>query len=65
MTKRTAAPLRCPCDYGIRCEVRSLSEYLGTVAFFDDEPKSETLGERVKYCPGCEKIVLHRLLSKA
>jgi hypothetical protein len=66
MVKQTAA-LRCPCGYGIRCEIWCHGEYLGTVAFFDDdELKRETFGERVEHCPACEqRIVFHRLLSKA
>jgi hypothetical protein len=38
---------------------------LGTVVFFDDEPKSSTSGERVEHCPGCgQKIQFHTLSSK-
>ena len=48
-----AVTLRCPCGYAILCEARRLVERMGTVTFFDDEPSSETYGERIESCPGC------------
>jgi hypothetical protein len=47
------ATLQCRCGYAILCEVRRLGEHLGNLAFFDNEPTSETYGERVESCPGC------------
>lgn len=49
----TEAKLRCVCGHSILCEVRSGGERIGYLAFFDDEPKSETCGQRVERCPGC------------
>ena len=28
---------------------------MGLLVFFDDEPTSETLGERIRECPGCSE----------
>ena len=45
--------LRCMCGHSISCEVQPEGERIGFLAFFDDEPTSETYGERVKSCPRC------------
>ncbi len=45
--------LRCVCGYAILCEVQPEGERIGFLAFFDDEPTSETRGRRVKDCPSC------------
>jgi hypothetical protein len=45
--------LNCVCDHAILCVVRRDGEYLGSFAFFDDEPTSEAYGERCWDCPGC------------
>ena len=56
MEERTAA-LR----YGayvamaILCEVRSAGKDIGVLVCFDDEPTSETCGQQVKNCPGCDE----------
>jgi hypothetical protein len=47
------AMLRCVCDRRILCEVQPEGEHIGFLAFFDDEPTSETYGRRIKYCPHC------------
>jgi hypothetical protein len=40
-------------------------ERLGLLTFFDDEPLSSTLGERVECCPGCGKrLAIHNVLTK-
>ena len=49
----TRAALRCVCGHAHLCEVLPEGEYIGFLAFFDDEPKSEARGQRVKNCPGC------------
>jgi hypothetical protein len=48
-----ATALRCVCGYSILCEVRSAGERLGLLVFQDNEPASETYGQRVESCPGC------------
>ena len=48
-----ATALRCVCGYSIFCEVRSTGERLGFLVFQDNEPASETYGQRVESCPGC------------
>jgi hypothetical protein len=50
-----AAALRCACGYGILCELRREGERLAFLAFFDNEPTSETYTEQVENCPGCGK----------
>ena len=47
------AVLRCTCGYSVLCEVQPAGERIGFLAFFDDEPASETYGERLKSCPRC------------
>ena len=47
------AALRCVCGHSIYCEVGTEGEYIGFFAFFDDEPTSETYGQRVECCPNC------------
>ena len=47
------AVLRCVCGHAILCKVQPEGERIGFLAFFDDEPTSETRGQRVKACPGC------------
>ena len=47
------ATLQCACGYAILCEVMRLGACLGTLAFSDNEPTSDTYGERVESCPGC------------
>ena len=49
----TEARLRCVCGFSIVCQVRPAVERIGFLAFFDDEPTSETYGERVQSCPSC------------
>jgi hypothetical protein len=51
--KEQATPLRCVCGRGMSCAVQPLGERTGFLVFFDDEPTSETRGQRVKSCPGC------------
>jgi hypothetical protein len=48
-----AVTLRCMCGHSISCEVQPEGERIGFLAFFDDEPTSETYGHRVKSCPRC------------
>jgi hypothetical protein len=62
--QQTAA-LRCACGHGIYCELERKGERLGLLTFFDDEPLSSTLGERVECCPGCGKrLAIHNVLTK-
>jgi hypothetical protein len=57
-----AITLHCVCDHGILCEVQPAGERIGFLAFFDDEPTSETYGQQVKDCPRCsEQLGLHVL----
>lgn len=56
------AALRCVCGHDIMCEVWSEGEYIGFLVFFDDEPASETYGQRVKGCPGCSEYLELRML---
>ena len=49
------AMLRCVCGHPILCEVLPEGERIGFLAFFDDEPTSETRGRRVKTCPNCSE----------
>jgi hypothetical protein len=51
--EEAAVALRCGCGHSILCEQMRHGERLGFLAFFDNEPTSETRGERVKSCPGC------------
>jgi hypothetical protein len=48
--------------------VRQQGECLGFLVFFDDEPTSETLGERIGECPGCNErlglLTLHPRYSR-
>ena len=48
-----ATALHCVCGHSICCEVRSTGERLGFLAFLDNEPASETYGQRIENCPGC------------
>jgi hypothetical protein len=50
-----AVTLRCMCGHSILCEVQPEGERIGFLAFFDDEPTSETYGHRVKSCPRCDE----------
>ena len=43
----------CSCAYRLVCAVGRQGERLGLLDFFDDEPESESLGQRVRECPGC------------
>ena len=52
MQEETVA-LRCVCGYRISCQARSKGEHIGFLTFFDNEPTSETYGQRVENCPGC------------
>jgi hypothetical protein len=55
----------CGCGHRVSYELRRHGERLGTVAFFDEEPASETYGERVGRCPGCaERLGVHALFGK-
>jgi hypothetical protein len=47
------AALHCVCGHNIVCEVQPEGERIGFLAFFDDEPTSETYGQRIKGCPRC------------
>lgn len=47
------AMLRCECGHAVLCEVQPEGERIGFLAFFDDEPASETHGRRVRECPTC------------
>ena len=59
-----AAQLLCKCGYSICCTVRRERERLGFLVFFDDEEVSETYGERVACCPGCDaRLDCHLLLQ--
>jgi hypothetical protein len=61
----TEAKLRCVCGHRVVCKVQSEGEHIGFLAFFDDEPTSETHGRRVKSCPSCgEQLGLGRLYPK-
>ena len=65
MQVEEAAALRCGCGHGILCELRRAGTHLGFLAFFDDEPRSKTCGERIKHCPGCgEQLGCPMFLSK-
>jgi hypothetical protein len=57
------AALLCPCAYRIFCVVRRESERLGSLVFFDDDPTSQTHGERIHECPGCGERLGLLLLS--
>jgi hypothetical protein len=58
--------LRCLCSYGISVVLRGSGEGMCTIVFFDNEPASETSGERVRECPSCgERLGLHRLLPRS
>jgi hypothetical protein len=46
-----AVTLHCRCGHGILCEVQPEGERIGFLAFFDDEPTSETYAQRIKSCP--------------
>jgi hypothetical protein len=43
----------CLCSFRLLCAVRAEGQRLGFLLFFDDEPGSESHGERVRECPGC------------
>jgi hypothetical protein len=61
----TEAKLRCICGHRVACKVQSVGERIGFLAFFDDEPTSETHGWRVKSCPSCgEQLGLAPLYPK-
>ena len=47
------AALLCLCAHRILCEVQREGERLGSLIFFDNEPESETNGQRVDSCPKC------------
>ncbi len=47
------AALLCLCAHRILCEVKREGERLGSLVFFDHEPKSTTCGEQVDSCPAC------------
>jgi hypothetical protein len=56
------AALRCPCGHGVYAELSALGACNSTVAFFDDEPGSDTRSGRVRRCPGCNaRLRLHAL----
>jgi hypothetical protein len=64
LLQREATRLLCECGHNIFCAVRQEGERLGLLVFFDDEPTSETLGERIRECPGCsERLGLLTLYS--
>jgi hypothetical protein len=48
-----ATAVHCVCGYSILCALRSVGERLGFLEFLDNEPASETYGQRVEYCPNC------------
>ena len=64
-TAEETVAVHCTCGHAIHCELERKGERLGLLAFFDDEPLSSTLGERVEYCPGCGKrLAIHNVLTK-
>ena len=59
------AGLHCVCGHGLSYELRREGERLGTFSIFDDEPASESCGERICECPSCgEQLGLHRLMVR-
>ena len=63
--QRETTRLLCECGYNICCAVRQEGESLGFLVFFDDEPTSETLGEKIGECPGCnERLGLLTLYTR-
>lgn len=50
-----ASVLWCPCGHAILCQVRSLGERLGALAFYDNAASTTTHddAERLESCPGC------------
>jgi hypothetical protein len=55
MAMEEAFELACSCAYCLVCREIRQGERLGFLSFFDDEPDSQTRGERVLECPGCGK----------
>lgn len=61
-----AARLLCKeCGHSLCCALRREGEHLGFLVFFDDEEVSETYGERVACCPGCDARLDYNLLLQA
>ena len=50
-----ATALRCTCGHSICCEVKSTGDHTGYLEFVDNEPESETYGQRVESCPNCDE----------
>jgi hypothetical protein len=46
--------LRCECGHDVSCKMLHVGEHLGFVAFHDAQQASETFGEQVTRCPGCD-----------
>lgn len=66
MVGEPEARLRCSCGHGIAVELRGEGLRVATVAFVDDEPGSDTRGERVRECPGCgARLGLHALAPRS
>lgn len=63
--QRDGTVLLCHCGHKIYCKVRAEGVRLGFLAFFDDLEVSETYGEQVSYCPGCDARLGHHLLLQA
>lgn len=57
--------LLCHCGHSIYCKVRREGERLGFLAFLDAKEVSETYGEQVSCCPGCDAQLDHHLLLQA
>jgi hypothetical protein len=66
MVQAEALTLQCHCGYAVLCEVERWGERVGTLAFSDHDPSSETYSQRVNNCPGCgEHLELPRLFVKS
>lgn len=59
-----AALVRCACGYGISVELSDEGARICNVMLFDNEPSSDSHGERVRECPGCGVgLGLHTLIT--
>ena len=57
--------LRCMCAHAVYLALGNRGERVCTLLFFDDEPASETYGERVRECPSCgEQLGFHTLVGR-
>ncbi len=63
MLEELAALVRCACGYRISVELSDEGARICDVALFDNEPTSDSRGERVRECPGCGVgLGLHTLI---